>query len=332
MAFQQTSASSQDDVIQQFFAFAVANAGFTDSGSDSPIPLSNYSQGRTMYRISKNGLTWALARTANTDSGIYMLLTYDSNVQVMNNRVAESAGRVSKCSFWNFAGPFTNVYMYTDGDGVFCCVELTSGIYTHMAIGTITKTETFDGGEFCAAMQGDSLIGSTYLNFRSAQQNPMFAGALTSGNITANAFYTAGGNSGVSDVIRATPESGVQTGYSRFAYFSRWENNNLASGEGMLGLSNDWSHNSYVGVTNFESNPQTQRTPMWPNIIRLMHQGNSSWRISGHTPAMRFCYMDFVSPGDIILNDWQVFPYSQKNGDGVQCPSAGAYGIAYKRA
>lgn len=338
MAFQQTSASGQDDVIQQFIAFAVANAGFTDAGS-TLVPgatSSGLSNGRTIYRCSKGGLTWGFSRSrAGTnirpDFGFYIILSFNASLDRPEADVVNTPSTPFRVSCWDFAGPYSNVYMYTDGTAVHCAIELASGIFTHFSIGSITKTETFTGGEYVAGIGGSRQTGDPllYNNLNSSYMCPYFPGvrlqsAPAGGSYHSNANFYAS--------IRAVPLSGTNTGYSRFAHFSRDSNNNNASGEGINGMSEQWQHESYHGSTNgLKVNTENQRTPLWPNIIRLDHQTNNLWRMSGHIPSMRFCYIDFLNPGDIILNDWQVFPYTQKNGDRVQCPNSGGYGVAYKR-
>ena len=130
--------------------------------------------------------------------------------------------------------------------------------------------------------------------------------------------------------IYAVPLSGANTQYDRFATFGVSGANNSVSGEVMNGISY-WSthHNSLIN--GIAANSSNQRTPLWPNIIRLLNQNNNQWRISGHTPLIKFCFMDYLQPGDIIFDDWQVFPISQYLGDNSQAPTSYKLGIAYKR-
>ena len=339
MAYQVVSATGQDDLIDQFVDFAVANAGFSNkvTGTVPGSTSAGYSGSRTYVKITKGSFTWLFARTrsvrTNPDFNFFIQMSFDSALDSPEVDVNNTPYGPLAVSCWNFAGPYANVYMFTDGVSVHCAVELSPGVYTHFSIGSITKTEVFTGGEFMAGFAGDDKTSTNYFSVFATQMCPMFPGSwLANGPDfnSNNAIDTEGYSSGFfGSKIYSVPLSGDDTGYSRFAQFGAAANNNNAGGEAINGLHGMYSTQSYSQPT--KANSQTQRSPLWPNIIRLRHQTNNLWRLSGHIPVTKFCLMTYLDPGDIIFDEWQVFPYSQKNGDATLCPNSYELGIAYHR-
>jgi hypothetical protein len=341
MAFQETASSGLDDTIQQFIAFAVANAGFT-AGSSVAV-ATGLSLGRTMYQCSKSGFTWYFARVGTNQAtpapseGFFSIMSTDSGKTDIEPDPASTPSSATLTSTWGFEGPYSNVFMYTDGTSVHCVIELASSIYTHFAIGSITKSEVFTGGEFVAGMQQRTKQNTPSV-WRDMASN--YASALTPG-VRLNTPPNGGYSSAANFFSHIRSEQTGRTGHDRFARFSGPTGSGLtannASGEVYNGM---YTHalQGQIQSTGEDflrdtgANDQNQRTPLLPNIIRLRDNVSNLWRISGHIPVMRSCWMDYLDPASIILNDWQVFPLTQKYGDNVQCPSSFGLGIAYKRA
>ena len=330
MAYQLVTAADQDDLLDKFVDFAIANAGFSNKATG--IVASGWSDGRSYVKLTKGLFTWIFAKTRatedNPDFNFYVQMSFDSAINTTNSDIDETPDGPLAVSCWNFDGPFGKVYMYTDGLSVHCAVELSVGIYTHFSIGSITKTETFTGGEFLAGFAGRDVTATP----NHSRASPMFPGGALSISplVTQHNPQTEGSFSTYfGSKIHAVPLSGASTQYSRFAQFGRAANNNQAAGEAVHGITNSLTLTD--GSSAVRANSQTQRTPLWPNIIRLHNQTNDLWRISGHIPITRFCFMDYLNPGDIIFDEWQVFPYCQKNGDATICVNSGNLGIAYRR-
>ena len=261
-------------------------------------------------------------------------MSFDSGVDQPEEDTANTPKKPLAIGFWDFSGPYSNVYMFTDGDVVACVVELAVGIYTHFCIGSITKTETFTGGDFIAGMASSRTTG-LHRRIGEGGCNGLFPGVELAIGIKHGGVNRGVGTSspfGYGSKIYAVPLSGANTQYNRFATFSEYSDNNNASGESQSGI-NVWSFRTTSPTTTFHvgANSANQRTPLWPNIIRLLNQNNNQWRISGHTPLIKFCFIDHLQPGDIIFDDWQVFPLSQYNGDRTQAPDSQNIGVAYKR-
>ena len=340
MAYQLVSAPNQDSVMSQFVDFAIANAGFSTKVTGAVDSGTAYSRNRNYVKMSKGAMTWLFSRCSDNltypDFNVFAQMSLNSALIEPDPDVNNTPENPLGMCFFNQAGPFSNVYMFTDGLVVHCAVEISSGVYTHFCVGSITKTETFTGGEF---MAGNTTNGTTsYGGIESTSVSLMFPGFPVShrpnssaghDNIRLQNFssftYTYGSK------IYAVPLSGDNTGYNRFPQFSRAASNNSASGDAYFGTHHSWTLRSTSGNGIINANSQNQRTPMWPNIIRLDDQASNLWRLSGHIPSMRFCYIDYLDHGDIIHDEWQVFPLSQKNGDGTAAPNSRNIGVAYHR-
>lgn len=308
MAFSKTSASSRDDVCAQFAAFAVANAGFVD---EAPIVVSGY----TMQRLSKGGIYFYLLPTASGNN-IALAMSYQKVAFFpgVNNGAQELP---TLMTLWAFPGPYSNLYLYSDGISVFAVVEATNGIFNHMAIGKITKTENFVGGEF---VQGGYYYNGTTNNGIFTYYGPFD---------NQNGPYFAGGNnthsSNATGFIRAVPASGQLNDYRDFAAMSYFRNNQMA--QGMVSV-----YGWIAPLMRDAPNAATLRTPMYPMYIAIRNPASGLFRISGYVEGIRVVPMKYTDPSEIIYTDWQAFPLTQKDGSSLSCPDSGNWGLAYKRA
>lgn len=308
MAYSQTTASSLTDVITQIIAYAVANAGFTDEGS------ATYS-GSTKYRMSKNGIYW----TFYTDytSGFYRIrvrMSYSiSGIALPTNANGQWDNTIM--SAWGYGGPYPNLYMYSDGLTVHSCLEVTNGIFTHLSVGNITKTDTFTGGEYCAGNYYERKYGSgtTYFYWDDAYGSPLFSGG----------WNTRSGTSALS-FVRAVKPTGATNNEADFAAFSYWRNDQHAQGVFMGGPCDYLMRDA--------PNTATLRTPLFPSYIFIRDQVTGLYRSSGYVEGMRLVQIEYLNPAEIILNDWQVFPLIRQEGDSINAPVSGTWGVAYKRA
>lgn len=306
MAYSQTTASSLTDVITQIIAYAVANAGFTDEGS------ATYS-GSTKYRMSKNGIYW----TFYTDytSGYYRIrvrMSYSiSNTEAPTS--ANSQWDWTIMSAWLYGGPYPNLYMYSDGLTVHSCLEVTNGIFTHLSVGNITKTDTFTGGEYCAGNYYERKTPSNTFYWDDSYGSPLFTGG-----------YNTRINTSALSYIRSVPATGYTGTEADFAGFGRIRNSQLANGV-FMGSPFDY-------LMRDAPNTATLRTPLFPVYIFLLDPVTGLYRSSGYVEGMRLVQMEYLNPAEIILNNWQVFPLIRQEGDSINAPVSNVWGVAYKRA
>lgn len=306
MAFSQTTASSLEDAVSQLVAFAVANAGFTNQGTTVVGSV-------THYRISKGGIYWTLwGELVSGWNRIRGRMSYSiaSGVAPTSSNGQYDA---TSMSAWAFPGPYPTLYLYTEGTCVFMVLEITNGIFNHFAIGNITKTETFTGGEFVSGGHYEYRTPSLTYVLSNAYTGPPFAGS-TGGHYRTTALA----------YVRTIRAGGSVNGnYTDFAPFGRNIDNQLARGCGLNSIQTPLMEDS--------PNEATMRTPLYPNYVHIWDPVTRLYYASGYVPGMRLVPMKAVDPGEIIFTDWQVFPFTQKEGDGRACPVSGNWGLAYQR-
>ena len=307
MTYSVGTATGTPDVISQLTAFAVTNCGFT-AQADQAV-----SGSRTMKRISKGGIYWHFVPYAS-GNGILCFMSYALETTDVPGTTSTAQPYGTRMSAWSFASSFPNLYLYTDdSDVVFACVELTTGIFNHIGFGTITKTETFTGGEFITAGDCEATFVSasvTYFQDVDASTNKaVYQGQYaTSGTTTGSSFLRI---------------SGTNSDYRDFAPLGGTLNSNRAGFSAVKGLNQE--------IMRDAPNAATFRTPMFPMYVAILDPVSSLYRLSGYIPSIRVVPNKYVDPAELLLTDWQCFPLTQKNATGLLCSPCGNYGLAYER-
>lgn len=325
MAFQQTTATNVDDICAQIATFAVANAGFTNAGTTTV-------SSKVVQRLSKGGIHFHFGANP-TGNNLKFQMGY-ALVAGAWPTTANGSQYFGLMSCQAFAGPYTNLFMFTDGNVVHVVVELTNGIYNHFAFGSITKTETFVGGEFMTAGFYSYISSGTYnayVNMTSGNEPP-FVGYNNSGLYSQSTSYMRNiegtqynDQRDFAPIGRTTTYTG---GTTQRCSMSGPSNNNIQSG---MGAADGTSSMNDPFIAN-EPNTATMRAIMHPNYVFTYNAANGLWRLSGHIPSMRVLNMNSIDEKELIYTDWQVFPLAQRNGSAVNTVNTGQAALAYKRA
>ena len=305
-----------DDVIGAICAYAVANAGFTDAGTTVVNTV-------THRRISKGGIFWTFWKDGTNFTTRYRIACRMSYSIAANVEPNNSNGQYNRsfCSFYNFQGPFPNVYLCSEGTCVHCVVELTTGAFTHISIGQITKTETFVGGEYIGCMYQDYLLGTPQqYSFGGASYGTLFAGDNARGLGMGGAAFEGG-------VIRDLAGKAAYNNYKDFPAIGGTNNfpadYRACCGSSMFGPTTE--------IFRDAPNVATLRSPVFPMYMFLRDPTSGLKRMSGYIPNVRLCPMDYLDNGETILNDWQVFPMVAKESDKYSFPLSGNWGLAYRK-
>lgn len=316
MPFMQTTASTIEDVIGAIRAYAIANAGFADAGT-------TLVGGRTHYRISKGGIFWSFWKDGTDASTRYRLACRMSYSVEANLEPTTANGQYQRsfCSFYGFLGPYPNVYLFSEGTCVHCVVELTTGAFTHISIGQITKTETFVGGEYIGTVYQDAWSGIPQkYSFGGSFSGSLFGGDNARGTNTGNGSFEGG-------AIRDLAGKAAYNDSKDFAAMggtnSYGTDYRSSSGGGLFGQTAE--------IFRDAPNMATLRTPVFPMYIFLRDPVSGLKRMSGYIPNVRLCPMKYLDNGETILNDWQVFPMTAKESDRLSFPESGNWGIAYRK-
>lgn len=309
MAYSVTSASSIDDVVSQIVAFAVAQAGFTNEGV---VNLT----GVNRYRISKGGIYWTI-RSNNFGGKQHITgrMSYSINgTSDPTNTNGQYNWTVT--SLWGFPGPFPNLYLFTEGTCVHAVIELTTGVFNHFSIGVIEKSDTFTGGEYVVGSLMDNQdwdgTKNVYSNIDSSYSSSLMSGGFNSK--VSNQYHS---------YIRNIPTGGASNNESDFAPFAYSRNSQHAYGTTWNGI--------VQPLFDRTPNTATLRSITLPAYVQFYDFVNGLVQLGGNVPGMRIINLGYLDPGEIILNNWQVFPFVSKYGDRVSYPVTGMYGLAYKR-
>lgn len=302
-----TTATGIPDVISQLCAFAVTNAGFA-AETDAVV-----SGSRTMKRISKGGIYWHFVPYAS-GNGILCFMSYTLETTDAPGTTSTAQPYVSRMSAWSFSSSFPNLYLYTDDSSVvYMCVELTTGIFNHIGFGSITKTETFTGGEFITAgdCEATYLLSSVtyFYSVELSTNRPVYSGQYT--------------NKSVGSGLSFLRISGTNSDYRDFAPLGTTLNSNRAGFSGVQGLNEE--------VLRDAPNEGTLRTPMLPMYVCVLDSVSSLYRLSGYLPNIRVIPNKYVDPAELLLTTWQCFPLTQKNATGLLCSPCDNYGLAYEK-
>lgn len=316
MAFSQTTAATIEDVIGAICSYAIANAGFTDAGSTVVNTV-------THRRISKGGIYWTFWKDGTSSLTRYRIacrMSYSIAPTVEPTTLNGQYDR-SFCSFYNFQGPFPNVYLFSEGSCVHCVVELTTGAFTHLSLGQITKTETFVGGEYFGGVYQENLTGSPQqYSFGGTNYGSLFSGDNSRGTNYGGASFEAG----------AIRDLAGKAAYNDYRDFPAMGGTNLyptdyraSNGSMLYGMTHE--------IFRDAPNVATLRSPILPMYIFLRDPTSGLKRMSGYIPNVRLCPMKYLDNGETILNDWQVFPLVAKESDRYSYPTSGNWGVAYRK-
>ena len=339
MAFTQTTATNLQDVITQIIAYGVANSGFISLGSVT-LPANNYSLGggETMYgvqigsvyhyfiAVQNNTLVltknYIIAFTSDTPVSLYPKTT------TTPTRINSTPDKDSCFSAWNFPGPYASLYMFATPACVHAVVELSAGVFNHISLGIITKTDTIIGGEY--------LVMGAYQYYTSYFDSALQLTVYNLADATSYSNHLPWVGSGLDGSMSTAVQTGLIKNYMRYvqpntAYGDRRDFAPFGSveyGQKAAGCTYGYIIDSLLRDS---PNTATQRSVMFPQYIMLLDAPSGTYNMAGYIPNCRIVSMRGLSPKDIIYNDWQVFPVTTKNPTTIYASGSGNIGLAYRR-
>ena len=326
-----TSVADLDVFLSDLVSFAVTNAGFTNIGN-TPIDSD------TLYRLSKttDSVTtyWAFRNLDVAGDGPEV-----SNIVVRSRLLhvsptatnfvdgASGAQHFTNMGTFNFRGPFTRYYFFTDGDSVFAVLEARPGIYCHMAFGDMNKIGTWTGGAYLTANNQRRFSGvwntidsgltnsqqSIFMCRRNAGANSSFGGSffrIANAGSTNDFQGVCSTTNGVNASCNMPPNAGVSV-----------------PDLNPISFAIPFGHSIFRG----SPNAFNLRTPILPIFFfreSTAVPGFSS--IYGQVPNIGFFDITNVTPAALLDGSWRAFPLVQKTGDNTQATITGQYGVAYK--
>lgn len=279
MAYQQTTASSVEDLINKLATFA-AGLGWT-------IHRNTLVTTNRTLSIRRSGDYIHIYNSDTTNVRIRASTGIDTGVAVSSQPGVSTQEAVMNCQ----AGPFTNVFFFganTPSEHIYTVVDGGSVGLRHMAIGELTKIGAYTGGTFFDAM---NISTSSFYNatVSSSYHHVMFDSATSS-------------NNGLRGAVRIDAD-GLTSNYAPMT--AATDTTNKVTNGGMR------ASRTEEGFYNSSVNSWSGVTPLQPIKVRFERDSDFFSEI-GIVPNLRFVNMSRWAPGDeftIGADTWKVFPW-----------------------
>jgi hypothetical protein len=316
VAYEEGTASSQQNLIEKLFTFAQAN-GWTQDELDVP---------NKRAALHKDSVFIQLRWDAVNSIALYQSLGWDGsapghnpddsgNGQVSANPLTTER-RINAIG----SGPFTAYAFFADASYIHVALEYAAGLYRHMSWGIIEKTGDWDGGEYAAGHFWD--MSATGLDYNAhaclvdwANQNDaQIAATIHVEGLPADFQGSAKWGVVIDSLSTGTDRASV----SRLPLLGGWR-------EGFLQNALGW----------IEANPNNGFVPLLPAQIWRTRRAVTpqQWMYLGELPDIRFVNMQFLNPGDEFVyggDTWKCFPFVKKSST-TNAGESGNLGVAYRR-
>lgn len=327
-----TSVANLDVFISDLISFAVTNAGFTNIGNTAI-------DSDTLYRLSKTTETlttyWGFRNLDIGGDGAEV-----SNIIVRSRMLHLSptaanfidapsgAANFTDMGTFNFRGPFTRYYFFTDGNSVFAVLEVRPGIYSHLAFGNMNKIGTWTGGAYLTAnnqRRFNNIWNPIDGALTNSQQHIFMCRRSAGPNSTYGGSFFRVGDAGSTNDFQAV--CGTTNGINASCNIP--PNSGISSADiNPISFAIPFGHSVIVRAA---PNAFNLRTPIMPVFFFRQSSADPIFsNIYGQVPNIGFFNINNITPGALLDGSWRAFPLVQKSGDNTQATITGIYGVAYK--
>ena len=322
MAYQQGTATSIYDLVDQLLTFAVANGWTQDEYVDATAGYCTLHRDNCFV-----SLRWD--STVSTDLAVYQSLGWTSSVQphqqTNDSGNGDTTVPINADRRVNFrsTGPFTQYYFFahTDPYYIHIAVEVDAGRYRHFGFGHINKIGTWTGGEYAYGHLWDP--GTTQLDLPTGGIHSFMLDTNTSSSSSAATMHAEGlpGEGGTSKWMVIGPGSG---GTDRAG---------VARIRGVGGMRGGfWSYVlSWVPLSHVNVYKALIPVPVWYVDTA---PAPDAWLLLGHQADVALVNMrnlnaaDEISVGGVT---WVVFPWVRKQYLKVDTEESWNAGVAYRK-
>jgi len=209
------------------------------------------------------------------------------------------------------ATPFVAYHLFVTGDYLHGVVEIASGKFRHIAIGTLDKRgAVYNGGQY---------VSSTYRRNADGTNNVSY-----DSNLFDDYSYF---DYLLSSRVRVDGQDGASS-----PYWALFTNNSSGGINRAIGLGRGYASTSHPSalLVDTSANALTGGTLLIPCTIYTIGAENRT-RMIGEVKDFAVCRMDYLSPGDTITvgqEQWRVFPPIERTA--LDTTGSGMVGYAYK--
>lgn len=324
MAFTTGTATSLANFISSVAIYAAANAGYTNNGTSTVNTTS------TAQTISKGGVFWIFVTDpAFFDSGDRYMgcrMTYAAPSGTYNNTTPVGQPNETRLTIYNSPETFSAPYfIFTNGDAVHCVLEIFSDIFVHLSFGNMaTKFGTWTGGEYVTA----TYVRNNVSNINASAQCIAFNENLENlGNGPGYVRNALGANDEDDFAPMSNIENPVAGGGEQQALMIAHVDNYIITGS-----SATVGFGVYGRLFRVSPNQANLRSALIPCYVRLKDTavGSNLFRFAGIIDGVRLVNIRDLNPKEIVEN-YQVFPVTQKTGNNSTAPGSNYLGMAYLR-
>lgn len=300
MAYSTGVSATISDLMTALVNFAVAN-GWTSSTWTA--------SGKTLVALTRSGAE-------------YVVIEYDATTVLMNTAsavvgsglaVAQTNAAPVNGAIRPIQAPHVGYHLFTDGLAVHCCVEVVSGVFTHINFGLLTKNGTWTGGTFVTGSCQSTNAGLPYTQLLNGYNTFPFAAGGDVGvpNVSFAAtmhFRSSINGAGRTAILGATNQSGMDAGWG--TAFATNMGRDLLSGPNAV-------------------NGRAIIVPV--NVVQATSGTSGPYYQLGNVPNAGMVNIANLDPKAVVNTDWMLFPIGQKNGSGAVYIDSGNYAMAYKK-
>lgn len=288
------SATTVANAIAALIAFAVANAGMTQTVNrteripiDSLDPLDDY----TVFCLTKGTRHWFFRHRVNRLFGFPCSSNAGGDWAAITNRP------VSDTELTPIFAPFSSYHLFTEGTVVHMALEMSNGSWTHINFGEVTKYGAFTGGHYLGLTNTPTDIS---------------LGPDPSGN---SHQYLFGPPVGV-NVLAGLKPSRIYLPYNGKQYASFGGTILTEDLDYSNALAIAWTPGANDRVLRDQPNAANGRA-LAPRIEMYIADnapaGSGLWRSLGYLPNIRPINIEGFNAKDVVNTDWMVFPTQAKN-------------------
>ncbi len=327
-----------DEFLTDLTAFAVANAGFTSNGKDISGTEDLYRISRTTSTVTtywgfrKNTISHSSYSNIRVQSRMMLSLPTDTNFET----VADGQRLPTNMGLFDVAPVFTAYYFFTDGVSVFAVLEVTSGVFAHMAFGDITKIGTWTGGAYLTAnnyQYNSSLnLWRDVYNDSSHNSSPQILGSRV--NLTSSTTVGAG-------YVRYNTGAGDNKDFTKLGGRDHTSDGALVGASGGIPpnynstrvtlSSSDCHLDIQRRLQQAAPSEATFRAPLMPPYISRQTASLTKAQPIGYVPNVASVNMYVLNNKEIVNTDWKVFALSYKGSDASVASRSDIWGIAYRQ-
>lgn len=303
MTYATGSATTIPNLMDAMSTFAQANTGMTETirRTETIKNRANVNESMTVICLTKGTSRWWFAYGA-TDVQAFLADGATGTVWFVTGGVqAPSVSRL-----WPIAPPFTSYHLFTEGTVVHLAIEMSSGAWTHLNFGDITKYGTWTGGSYIGVVNAETNISSFFGNANSAGINGLF------GEIGASPFGTGhGSTTGKIRIVKGTRNYGNLDGASTVTV-----DDAITTPVTSLGFTSGVIDTLTRDTPNVFNNRVTgPRLEVFvSDAASIFAGGTGLWLPIGFIPNIRIINIALLNPKDVVNTDWMTFPIQAKTG------------------